>query len=155
MEHSWTFGSRCRNYPSVSNSGCIARCTRLCEPRRNGDSLIRRRYPRWSSTRMSRAFQRGETEHLTGPSPQRAALRLSGARVLRRGTERCWTCLITTGRPRILEPAGFIINPRLQCRPAPSCPPFHLLWSATARLPPLLLLLLFPTSESRQHEIPA
>lgn len=100
--------------------------------------------------------RRDATERLTRPSPQRAALRLSGARVLRRGTERCWTRLITAGRPRILEPAGFIINPRLQCRPsAPSCPPFHLLRPVVARLPPLLPLLLFPTNESRQHEIPA
>lgn len=90
---------------------------------------------------------RDATERLTRPSPQRAALRLFEARVLRRGTERCWTRLITAGRPRILEPAGFIINPRPRCRPPPSAfPP-----SSVRLLPPLL----FPTSESRQHEIPA
>lgn len=58
----------------------------------------------WSSTRTvpwdvaGVSTGRDATERLTGPSPQRAALWLSGARVLRRGTERCWTRLITAGR---------------------------------------------------------
>lgn len=59
---------------------------------------------------------------------------------------------LDNSRPRILEPAGFIINPRPPdaVHPHP-LPPFRLLRPAAARL---LSLLLFPTSESCQHEIP-
>lgn len=73
---------------------------------------------------------RDATEHLTEASPQRATLRLSGARVLRRGTERCWTRLITAGRPRYLGACRLYYKPPT---PMPSTRiPFRLLRSAVA-----------------------
>jgi len=69
----------------------------------------------------------------TADRRRRRAAQLSGARVLRRGNGRCWTRLITGRQPRILEPAGFIINPEPSDVVHPLVAPFRLLRSEERR----------------------
>lgn len=98
-------------YPPFSATNCLSlSLSRYIRSRCETAVFICRRLPRNEWPGVSRAFQRQmltESSSSSSSSP-----RLSGARVLRRNSECCWTRLITAARPRILEPAGFIINLR-------------------------------------------
>lgn len=157
-EHpSWTFGPRLPSpviprFPAADVSS-LASHPRLRIAAGDGmAAFVRRRSSRKRRSPtglrtvpgISRTFQRGRdaTEHLTEPSPQRATLRLSGPRVLRRGTERCWTWtrLITAGRPRYLGACRLYYKPPT---PMPSTRiPFRLFASFGPRRPRLSSLLL-------------